>query len=47
MLTQLVNLTVAMYEAIGPGLLFAASLPVLLILLGILVRAGTQRLRTD
>ena len=46
MLTQIVNLTVSMYDAIGPGFLFAASLPVLLIAMGIVIRASTQRLRS-
>lgn len=43
MIHETLNLTVAMYEAIGPGFLLAATLPVFLVALGLLLRAGVKR----
>lgn len=43
MITQTLNLTVAMYEAIGPGFLLAATLPVFLVALVLFLRAGVKR----
>lgn len=43
MLTQIVNLTVAMYEAIGPGFVLAGALPLFLVALVLVVRGGARR----
>jgi hypothetical protein len=43
MITQVINLLVAMYEAIGPGFLLAMAFPVLLVVFALVVFAGLKR----
>lgn len=43
MITQTLNLVVAMYEAIGPGFLLALVLPLLLLALLVVARATVAR----
>ena len=43
MIGQTLSLLGAMYEALGPGLLFAAAFPVFLVALGVLVGTGLRR----
>lgn len=47
MITQIVNLTLAMYEAIGPGFVLAAGFPVFVVALALLVRGSTRRLARE
>ena len=47
MITQTLNLMVSMYEAIGPGFFLAAILPVFLVALLIILRAGVKRLARE
>lgn len=43
MINQMVDLTLAMYEAIGPGFLLAAALPVFLVALVVFLRGTVKR----
>ena len=43
MITRTLALIGALYDAIGPGFIFAAALPLLLIALVFVVRAGLRR----
>lgn len=47
MITQTLSLVGAMYEAIGPGFILVAALPLLLIALVFVVRAGFTRPTTS
>ena len=44
-MSSMLNMMVGMWTTIGPGLLFAAALPVLLILFGVVARNGYKRAR--
>ncbi len=44
-MTHIVSMTVGLWTHVGPGLFFAASLPVLLILFGFVARTGYRRIR--
>lgn len=43
MIGQTLSLLGALYGAIGPGLILAAALPLLLLALALVVRAGVKR----
>jgi len=45
MIAQAISLVAAMYDAIGPGLLLAAALPVFLAALVLVTRASFKRAR--
>ena len=44
-MSSMLNLVVDMWTTIGPGLLLAAALPVMLILFGAVARTGYKRAR--
>jgi len=47
MIAQISALLGGIYEAVGPGLVLAAALPILLILLGFVAGEGLRRMRSD
>ncbi len=44
-MTHIVSMTVGLWTHVGPGVFFAASLPVLLVLFGFVARTGYRRIR--
>ena len=47
MITQTMSLMASMYDAIGPGILLVAALPLFLIAAGLLIRASLERRRAS